>query len=174
MLTFLTQLPLPLQAPETFWPNEAGSWFALIASALAVIVTMVTFIYRTGRMQQSFEDRITTLATRMEERFKDQGHRVGSTESHCSSHAASIEELRRFDTTHTLQIDTNSRELGSLRGELDKLERTLHELQSRVHSGDGNAKERLTAIETRIKFFDRLEDALLGYLPRESPRKRGG
>lgn len=148
---------MSLIADVSFWPTQIGGWVALITAILAVIGTAIGFIYRTGRIQQKFEDTITAIRRDGEERFTSQGKRLGLLEQTCTKNNTSIEDLRRTDQAHTFQIDTNSRELGRLSGEIKEIGTLLHSSVEHRRRMESQFRERMARIEERLK-LSRLED----------------
>lgn len=140
-----------MQEIGSFWPQEAGSWAALISAVLLVVATIAGFIYRTGRLQEKYESSLAAQRVSTTEKFKDQGQRIGEVETVCSSIKGILQEMRTVDQAHTYQIDTNSREAGRLAGELREVSDLLDGCLQQRREFETEMRERLARLEERVK-----------------------
>lgn len=145
-------MPLLLQVdPAPFWPTTADSWFSLAGVVFTVVVTVGSLLWRQARIQAKLEDRIATLEGHVKEKFEEQGKRIGKAETNCAGHGASIEELRRTDMQHALQLDTNTREVTRAQTEIDSIDKSFSQHLREAGQVETRLRERMARIEERLK-----------------------
>lgn len=140
-----------LEAPTSFWPTTADSWLSLLSAIIAVVVTIGTLLYRTARLQTKLEEKINGLGERTNEKFKEQGERIGGAELNCKAHGTALEELRRKDIQTTLQIDTNTREVTRSVTETEMLDKAFHQHLREAGQIEIKIRERMARIEERLQ-----------------------
>lgn len=172
MPSYLAQV---VQEPvASFWPTEAGSWFALIAGGLGMAVMLGGWIYQAGRFRQALADeekrtdaaiaqlrierdaKLERMQERFEAKFKEHGERIGLVGDGCSEHSGRFEEISTKLTEQGLELSGTTRDAGALRADIKRLEKDLKDLDDRQRADDRWARDNVVEIKAAV--FPRSQD----------------
>lgn len=168
----LTFLQAVVEDTGGFWPQEAGSWLALIVSAIAVATAIIGGAFGAGKFRQWIDDEkartdreisavvlkleksITDLRQEretklehMQERigasFKGQGERIEQVGNSCSKHDGRLDGLDSKLNQVQLEVNGSTRDAGALRQLIEGVQVDVRELEDRERWND----RRLTRLE---------------------------
>jgi hypothetical protein len=137
-----------LEPTVDFWPTTADGWLSIAGVVSTALLAIATLLIRQARHQARTDDRVSALLT---EKFQEQGRRIGGNETDVASVKASIEELRRTDLQHTLQLDTNTREVTRAQSDTQSLNIIVQEHLKEAGKIEVRVRERMARIEERLK-----------------------
>jgi peptidoglycan hydrolase CwlO-like protein len=131
----LSQISLP----------EINEWVVFIGGSMAFVAAILGFGYRIGLMNQSMNDK-----------FQDQGKRIGDAE-HCQAKLeSSVSDLSRQHQKHEFQVLEFMKVIGSTEGKLERIKETLNKREEVKNREEREIADRLARIEERLNIFIQL------------------
>jgi hypothetical protein len=140
-----------LEPTVDFWPTTADGWLSIAGVVSTALLAIATLLIRQARHQARTDDRVSAIEALLTEKFQEQGRRIGGNETDVASVKASIEELRRTDLQHTLQLDTNTREVTRAQSDTQSLNIIVQEHLKEAGKIEVRVRERMARIEERLK-----------------------
>jgi chromosome segregation ATPase len=154
---------------NSWWPSNVSEWVGLLVQLFTVIAVVLGAVWNLMRrtitsVQTHFDTKLAQLEKNLEERFKNQGERIGENESLISKAHSSIHDLQLKSQTQEFQLLEIAKDNGRIEGTLSRLEEILSKRDRGQSEIDTQIRERLAGIEAKLDIFSDLGSIAKTYM----------